>query len=103
MEEHDEVISVRLKLNINMNLEPVIKSFSDYGILPEYAISDDLVYQSITFDGNELLKEIDYGSIAENNIPQYEDFFTYYPEWGDGVDGLVQFFFLYVMSAKMRG
>lgn len=103
VEQHEEVISVKIEMNINMNLEPLIKNFERYNVFPEYRISEDFIHQEVDFNGDELLQDIDFGEIAENTIPQYEDFFTYYPVWGKDVEGLVQFFILYMMSIKMRG
>ena len=71
------------------------------GIYADYQICDDFSRQIIIFDGKELMNDIDFEKIAETNIPQYEDFFTYYPEWGTDVEGLIQVVLLFMISEKM--
>ena len=41
--------------------------------------------------------------MARRLIPQYKDLFTYQPEWGDDVEGVIQIFLLIAISRKMRG
>jgi hypothetical protein len=55
------------------------------------------------FDGKEICSDIDFANIAEDNIPQYEDFFTYYPNWGTDVEGVIQVMLLFIISEKMKG
>lgn len=102
-EDHNVELSVKLEISININVEQLLKSFEYYGVHPEYEICDDFSHQIIIFDGKELNKNIDFGKIAEINIPQYEDFFTYYPNWGTDVEGLIQVFLLFMISEKMMG
>lgn len=103
VEDHDVELSVKIEMNINMNVEYLLKSFELYGIHPKYQICEDFSHQVITFDGKELCGDIDFGKIAEINIPQYEDFFTYYPNWGMNVEGLIQVILLFMISEKMMG
>ena len=102
-DNHDVNLSVKFELNLNLDVETLLKSFEKYGVHPEHKICDDFYHQEITFDGQEILNNIDFGHIAEQNIPQYEDFFTYYPNWGTDVEGVIQVMLLYMISEKMRG
>lgn len=101
VEDHDVELSVKVEMSINTNVEYLLESFNLYGVHPEYHICEDFSHQIIIFDGKELKKDIDFEKIAERNIPQYEDFFTYYPTWGTDVEGLIQVIILFLMSEKM--
>ena len=101
---HEVVLSVKLTVDINLDLEDIINCFEDYGIHPAWRICDDNLHQEIIFNGAELKEnEIDFEMLAEENISQYEDIFTYTPTWGEGVEGVIQFFLLVMISGKMRG
>ena len=102
-ENHKEEISVKFELSIDMNVEGLIKTFGLYGVHPEHWICDDLYHQGLSFDGKEIQNNIDFERIAEINIPQYEDFFTYYPQWGKDVEGVIQIILLFMISEKMKG
>jgi len=102
-EGHVEQLSVKFVLSINMDVENLIKTFEIYNVHPEHRICDDLYHQEIIFDGKEILGNIDFEKIAELNVPQYEDFFTYYPEWGKDVEGVIQVMLLFLISEKMKG
>lgn len=102
-ENHEVSLSVMFELDLNIDVESLLKSFEKYGVHPEHRICEDLYHQEIVFDGQEILKDIDFASIADQNIPQYEDFFTYLPDWGSDVEGVIQVMLLYMISEKMRG
>ncbi len=102
-DDHEVSLSVRFELNLNMDVEQLLKSFEVYDVHPEHRICDDFYHQEISFDGREIMNDIDFGHIAEQNIPQYEDFFTYYPNWGTDVEGVIQVMLLFMISEKMRG
>lgn len=100
---HPVELSVRFELNINLDVEELISSFEVYGVHPEHKLCEDFNHQILSFDGKEIKGEIDFSEIAEKNIPQYEDFFTYYPNWGTDVEGVIQIMILFMISKKMRG
>jgi uridine kinase len=102
-DNHKVELSVKFEMNINMDVEFLLKSFELYGVHPVHNICDDFYHQEIIFDGKEIAGDIDFGRIAELNIPQYEDFFTYYPNWGTDVEGVIQVFLLFLISEKMKG
>ncbi|MDD6237252.1 MAG: uridine kinase, partial [Clostridiales bacterium] len=103
VDNHTVELSVKFEVSINMDLEGLLKSFEAYGVHPEHWICDDFYRQGIIFDGKEIMNNIDFEKIAEENIPQYEDFFTYYPQWGKDVEGVIQIMLLYLISEKMKG
>lgn len=101
-ENHTVTLSVKLSLNITLDLEYILLCFRECGINPEFSLSNDFMHQEIIFDGKELAeKKVDFAEIAERNILQYEDFFIYSPKWGTGVDGVIQLFLLLIISNKM--
>lgn len=102
-ENHKVELSVKFTLNISLNIENLLESFRTCHVFPRQRICDDLYHQELVFDGRELLQDIDFEKIAERNIPQYEDFFTYCPKWGADVEGVIQIMLLYMISEKMKG
>lgn len=61
------------------------------------------IIKKLFFNRYELKSEIDFERIAEINIPQYEDFFTYSPNWGTDIEGVIQIVLLFIISKKRRG
>lgn len=102
-ENHEVELSVKFRLNINLNIEQLLESFWIYKVFPEHRICDDFYHQEVIFDCKELSQDIDFERIAEINIPQYEDFFTYYPNWGTDIEGVTQIVLLFMISEKLRG
>lgn len=101
---HDEKISVRFDLDMNLDAEKIVYACNCQKLFPELVLSDNVEKQSLIFDGTELLlADVDFGWIASNVIPQYEDIFTYNIAWGQDIEGLVQLFILIMISFKMRG
>ncbi len=102
-EDHSVILSVKFDVTIDLNVEPILKDIKDSGIGTEWTISEDLTRQEIVFDGEDLENiEVDYGMLAEKNILQYEDFFTYEPIWGKDVEGIIQLMLLFIISERMR-
>jgi uridine kinase/Gpi18-like mannosyltransferase len=102
-DNHEIELSVKFEMNISMDVEYLLESFRRFGVNPQHYICDDFSHQVIVFDGNEICGDIDFAGIAEDNIPQYEDFFTYYPNWGTDVEGVIQVMLLFMISEKMKG
>lgn len=102
-ENHKVELSVKFSFSINLDIEDLLESFKLYHVYPEHRICDDFYHQEAIFNGKELMQDIDFERIAEINIPQYEDFFTYFPNWGGDVEGVIQVILLYMISKKMRG
>ena len=101
--DHEILLSVKFNLSINFDLEYMLSCLKKNGIHPEISLMDGFERQEIIFDGIELAGTgVDFEKIAEYSIPQYEDFFTYSPNWGSGVEGVVQLFLLFMISNKMR-
>ena len=101
--DHKVVLSVKFEVAIDLDLEPIIEDVKNYGIIPEWKISENLMRQEIVFDGDELESaDIDYEDLAEKNVFQYEDFFTYEPVWGSDVEGIIQLMLLFIISERMR-
>ena len=102
--QHEVLLSVKLTVDINIDMEDIVSCFEEYGVHPRWRICDGNLRQEVVFDGAELKNNtIDFEELAEENIPQYEDIFTYTPTWGEGVEGVIQLFLLVIISGKMRG
>lgn len=102
-ENHEVELSVKFLLSINYDFEKFLKSFEEFHVFPKQRICDDFLHQEIIFDGKEIMQPIDFEKIAEKNISQYEDFFTYSPAWGNDVEGIIQIVLLVLISEKMKG
>lgn len=102
-EQHEVELSVKFEISVNVDVEGIIKSFEKYSVYPQLQLSEDFSKQIIIFDGKEILKDISFEKIAEENIPQYEELFTIYPQWGSDVEGVIQVMLLYMISEKMKG
>ncbi len=103
-DEHQVALSLKLELGLDMDLEQVAGHFQQWGIFPKHKTGQAFGKQEIVFDGQELKDHVvDYEEIAGEVISQYKDLFTYQPQWGDGVEGVIQLFLLLVISRKMRG
>ncbi|WP_289422299.1 hypothetical protein, partial [Thomasclavelia cocleata] len=65
-ENHTVTLSVKLSLNITLDLEYILLCFRECGINPEFSLSNDFMHQEIIFDGKELAeKKVDFAEIAE--------------------------------------
>ncbi len=104
VDNHDVVLSVSVDLSIDVDVADFIEEFGRCGINVVHTIQEDLIHQTLTFVGEELnANVVDYSSLAEKCIPQYEEFFSYQTMWGQDVEGVIQFLLLYMISVKMRG
>ena len=104
VEDHNVELSVKFRVTIDIDLEPVVNGFRRDGLSPIWEIEDDFLHQELVFDGADLmLRTAHISDIAECVVPQYEDFFTYEPEWGVDVEGVIQLMLLYMISEKMKG
>lgn len=101
LENHELILSLKVEVDITYDLDLFIEVFKKNGIniIQEYNYNK----QILIFNGNDFLKKIDYETIANNIIVQYDDLFTYNPIWRDGIEGLVQVFILYMISIKLKG
>ena len=101
-EDHNIELSVRIDLGINIDMADFIDEFREMEIEVKHIIQEDLMHQTLIFEGEQIRdSKIDYDSFASRCIPQYEDFFTYLPQWGQGVEGVVQIILLYMIYKKM--
>jgi len=101
---HTLCMSLELSIDITINVEPLINDLVCQGINLRHTYSDDLKHQTILFDGEELRgKQIAFQTVAEANIPQFEELFYHQIAWKDGTDGLIQLFILVCVCFKMRG
>ena len=104
VENHDVILSVKFEITIDLDIEPLLRSLEDYGLHSEWKISDSLTRQEVIFDGKELLdnNKLDFAKLVEENIPQYEDFLTKEPMWGNEVEGVIQLMLLFVITERMK-
>lgn len=101
-DEHEVILSLKLGIDINIDIEEIVQSFSEYGIHPQHNINGGFQKQEIIFDGAQLQNSVPYEELAERFIPQYKDLFACQPAWGQAVEGVIQLFLLILISEKIR-
>lgn len=102
-DDHKVALSVKFTFGLNVDVEPLTNVFYECGINTKHIICDDFLHQILEFDALDIDEYIDFEKIAEKIVPQYEDFFTYSPKWGERAEGIIQIVLLYMISLKMKG
>jgi uridine kinase len=104
VDNYDVHMSVRLTLSASINIELLVNELKKNGINVEYDYSEDLQYQIINLDADNLEKVIlPVEKIAENVIPQLEEITR--EEFStdiNGKDGIIILFMLLLISNKMQ-
>jgi len=102
----DPAASVRLglkvTLNSNLRLEPLIENLQSHGVSPSWDYADDLHTQYLTFDDSGIGKGT-VESIARAIIPNLEEILEGRPGWAEGYRGIVQLLVLVAISETMKG
>lgn len=102
-DDDNQELCVGFELNIDFDVEPLVREFVKYDIFPKWNIHDDLIVQTLDFDGNEIKgKKIDFNLLARKIIPQYDDLFNLSPIWDNGIEGIVQLMVLLMISLKIK-
>lgn len=97
-------ISLGITLSAAVNIEPIIRELELCDLHADYDYSDDLRYQTLMFDGEELIKsKIQFTKIALLNIPQLDEITRETFDNADNIHGLIKLFVVSVISHKMQG
>lgn len=101
-EDYVPVVSLKITLGSEVDLESVIADFRDQGITVRYDYERNPDRQTVVFDGAGLCAaSIDWNEIAQKNIPQLEELTMQNAEM-DNLMGIVSVFLLAEMSSKLR-
>lgn len=102
--DHDVRMSIRLTISAAVNVEPIIRELEKYNICVEYDYSQDLKYQTLLFDAEELENaDIPYDMIAVSIIPQLEELTKETFKDADNIHGVIKLFVVKLISHKMQG
>ncbi len=98
-------MSVILTLSAAIDIEPLVNELRGCGISVEYDYSEDLNYQNVTLDADNIEKiTLPVESIAKRVIPQLEEITREdLNEEINAKDGIIILFLLILISNKMQG
>lgn len=100
---HEIVLSLKLTLDSEINVEPLLSILAQYNINAVYDYSDDLKKQILIFDGSMLQnKTIPYHTIADQAVEQLEEITRQRIEYDNALDGIIQLFLFVLISYKLR-
>jgi hypothetical protein len=105
IDEYDVHMSLRLTLSATVDIEKLADELKQNGINVEYDYSEDLKYQIIDFDANDLENIIlPVERMAQNVIPQLEEITREkFSDDINGKDGIIILVLLLLISNKMQG
>lgn len=99
---HEVVLSVKLTMDIEVNLEDIIEDMMKAGIKVLHQYDEDLMHQSLIIDGNSVLSGYnEFTKLAYSHIEQFADLFSEEIIWRNGIEGIVQFFIVMLICRRM--
>ena len=104
MEDNHRVrMSVRITMSATINIEPLVDVLAGYGVNVSYDYSEDLQFQTVDLDADELEHVmIPVETVAEGIIPQLDEITRENFDKQDGIDSILKLFMLLLISSKMR-
>lgn len=101
--DHMVVLSVRLKFDSSVDVEPLISELRACGITAPHAYSRDLEKQVLTVDGRELAgKALDFNAIAMRLIPDLDELTLEKLEYSENIQGVVALVMLLLINSRVR-
>lgn len=101
---YDPVISLKLTMSADINLEPLEHELLKYHVHMTYYFSEDLLKQTVVFDGDELNRyKIPFSQLANNIIPQLDELTLQDLDDDNNINGLLKLILLAEISYKMQG
>jgi uridine kinase len=103
-QNHTERLSLKVSLDIAVDLEPLIQEVEDYGVSVHYDYDENLERQTIRFEGEDLCNEtFPMSEIAEKLIPQADEIARLPLSKTDTFHGILELIILTLISHKMQG
>jgi len=101
---HEVKLSVCITISAAINIEPLVKELTRYGVNVTYDYSEDLQMQVIDLSAEKLGggMRISVEKIADKIIPQIEEITREGLGEEKGIDGILKLFLLLLISNKMR-
>lgn len=104
MENHIVNLSLKITVNMEIDLEALIQKVENYGIKVYYDYNEDLKKQSVIFEGKDLEHmELPIPAMAEEIVPRLEEMINGPLEVVDGLHGILEIVLLLLISRKMQG
>jgi len=101
---HEVVMSAQVSLNAGLNLEPLIKELSGFGVFVRKEYSPDLTKQVITIDGRTLAdKLIDFNAIGIKLNPNLDEITVENLKYEENLQGILAMITLLFMDGRIRG
>lgn len=101
---HTVSLSLKVRLDIDIDLEPLIQRIEQYGIIAQYDYDDNIKFQSIIFDGEELDKSrLPVAAIADEIIPHLDEIINQPLCAKDDIQGILEIILLLLIGRKLQG
>jgi uridine kinase len=103
-QDHTERLSLKVSLDISVDLEPLIQEVEDYGVSVHYDYDENLERQTISFEGENLSDEsFPMSEMVEKLIPQADEIARLPLFQTDTFHGILELIILTMISHKMQG
>lgn len=103
-EDHEEKLSLKITLDMEVDLETLIERVEEGGIRVEYDYDEDLRTQSVIFEGDGLeRKRLAMEEIADEVVPHLDEIIGHPLEAGDDLHGILSIVLLMLVGRKLRG
>lgn len=97
-------LSIKVRLNMEIDLEPLIQKVEQYGISAEYDYDENLKFQSIIFQGEGLGKHsLPIAVIADEIVPHLDEIINQPLYAEDDLHGILEIILLLLIGRKLQG
>ena len=103
-ENHTLKLSLKITLDMEIDLEPLIQRVEGYGIGVSYDYDENLRMQSVIFEGGDMEENtIPIADIADEIIPHLDEIIGYPLNVKDNLHGILAVVVLLLVSRRLRG
>lgn len=103
-DHHQVRLSLKITVNMELNLENLIQAVENYGIHVDYDYNEDLEKQSVVFESADLEQSVlPVAAIAEQTVPHLDEIINHPLEASDDLHGILAILLLMLIGEKMRG
>lgn len=102
-DHHQVRLSLKITVNMELNLESLIQAVENYGIHVEYDYNEDLEKQSVIFESADLEQSVlPVAFLAEQTVPHLDEIINHPLEASDDLHGILAILLLMLIGKKMR-
>lgn len=104
-QEHDVTLSMKITLDMRLDMEPLIECVTRYGGGPvSYDYDENLKMQSLVFDGESLKgRNLPIAEIANQLIPHLDELIDHPLQAQDDLHGVLSIVLLMMIGRKLQG